>query len=70
MSPKPAYFAMKDLIEREWHTEAEMSTNGMGKAQFKGFFGRYEVTVKKDGKTVTRELDLSKQGRDTFVLTI
>lgn len=70
MTPKPAFFAIKDLIEREWHTEAEMSTNGMGKAQFKGFFGRYEVTVRKDGKTVTKELDLSKQGRDKFVLTI
>jgi GH35 family endo-1,4-beta-xylanase len=70
LTPKPAYFKLKRLIEQEWHTEAEMSTNGMGKAQFKGFFGKYEVTVRKDGKTVTKELDLSKQGRDTFVLTI
>jgi hypothetical protein len=61
---------MKDLIEREWHTEAEMSTNGMGKAQFKGFFGKYEITVEANGKTVTKEIDLSKKGRDKFVLTV
>ena len=70
MTPKPAFFAIKDLIEREWHTETETATNGMGKAQFKGFFGKYEITVEKDGKTVTKEIDLSKKGRDKFVLTI
>ena len=42
----------------------------MGKAQFKGFFGRYEITVEKGGKTVTKEIDLSKKGRQKFELTI
>jgi len=70
MTPKPAFFAIKDLIEREWHTETETATNGMGKAQFKGFFGKYEITVEKDGKTVTKEIDLSKKGRQKFELTI
>ena len=70
MTPKPAFFAIKDLIEREWHTEAEMSTNGMGKAQFKGFFGAYEVTVTHGGKTTVKTLELSKEGKDHFELTV
>ena len=70
MTPKPAFFAIKNLIEKEWHTEAETATNGMGKAQFKGFFGRYEITVEYDGKTVTQELNLSKTGRAAFELIV
>ncbi|MBE6702173.1 MAG: glycoside hydrolase family 10 [Ruminococcaceae bacterium] len=70
MTPKPAFFVIKDLIEKRWHTEAEMSTNGMGKAQFKGFFGRYEVTVEYGGKTVTKEINLAKKGRDKFELIV
>ncbi len=69
-TPKPAFFAIKDLIEKKWHTEAQMSTSGMGKAQFKGFFGKYEVTVERDGKTVTREINLSKKGRDKFEIIV
>ena len=70
LTPKPAYFALKRLIEQEWHTEAQMTANGKGKAQFKGFFGDYEVTVKYGDKTVTKMLNLSKDGKDRFVLTV
>ena len=68
LTPKPAYYRLRDLIQKTWHTEAVIPTNGMGKAQFKGFFGKYEVCVEKDGKTVQTELDLSKQGREKFEL--
>ena len=70
LTPKPAYFALKRLVEQEWHTEAQMTANGMGKAQFKGFYGDYEVTVKCGDKTTTQALKLSKDGKVRFVLTV
>ncbi len=44
-TPKPAYFAIKDLFEKEWHTEAEVETDENGCAYFKGFYGNYVATV-------------------------
>ena len=70
MSPKPAFFALKNLIEKEWHTETDVTTDTFGKAHFKGFYGKYEVTVECNGKTVTTELDLAKKGKREFVLTV
>ncbi len=48
MSPKPAYFAVKDLLEKEWHTETEVVTDDKGEAYFRGFYGDYAVEI--DGK--------------------
>ncbi len=49
LTPKPAYYMIKNLFEKEWHTETEISTDKEGSACFKGFYGDYEVEV--DGKT-------------------
>ena len=45
MTPKPAYYAIKNLIQKEWHTEAEISADSDGRASFKGFFGKYDVEI-------------------------
>ena len=70
LTPKPAFLTIKNLIEKEWHTEETVTANESGKAQFKGFFGTYEVTVECDGKTVTREISLAKKGKPNFELTV
>ena len=70
LTPKPAYFALKDLIGREWNTAVDTTSNGMGKAQFKGFFGKYEITVSHGGKTSVHTIDLTKDGKDHFTLTV
>ena len=50
MRPKTAYFAMDDLINREWKTKATVTAQG-GKVAFRGFRGRYRLTWKgADGK--------------------
>ncbi len=46
MSPKPAYYAIKELFEKEWHTETEIETDGEGRAYFKGFYGDYFAEIK------------------------
>ena len=43
LSPKPAYNAIKRLINEEWHTEIELTTDENGYARFRGFYGDYEA---------------------------
>ncbi len=57
MTPKPAYFAIKDLIQKEWHTETEVVTDENGECYFRGFYGEYEAEI--DGKTF--QLKANKQ---------
>lgn len=54
MSPKPAYEQLKRLIHEEWTTQLDGSTDAVGRFAFRGFRGRYEVTV--EGKTTSFQL--------------
>lgn len=45
LSPKPAFYTIKNLFEKVWHTEEEIITNESGKATFRGFYGEYEITI-------------------------
>ena len=50
MKPKTAYFAMDDLVNREWKTSLAAKASG-GKVAFRGFRGRYRLAWKGvDGK--------------------
>ena len=44
-TPKPAYFAVKDLFEREFRTEEMIHTDDNGYASFRGFYGVYDIEV-------------------------
>ena len=60
MTPKPAYYRIKNLFEKEWHTEGEAPHAYEGSYQFKGFYGDYEAEIVRDGKTVTVPFKLEK----------
>ena len=70
LSPKPAYEKIKELTQRVWHTEAEAITDEKGGASFRGFFGDYDVEIEANGKTVKTQLSLSKNGENSFALTV
>jgi len=44
MEPKPAYFAMNDLINNEWKTKLDLKAGQGGSLKFRGFRGTYRVT--------------------------
>lgn len=54
-APKSAYRALDRLINDEWKTRAAVTTNATGQANFRGFFGKYKVTISVGGKT--RQVD-------------
>ena len=59
MQPKAAYFAMDDLINREWKTKTSVVAKD-GKIAFRGFRGRYRLTWKDAaGKEQSKLVDVA-----------
>lgn len=70
MTPKPAYYAIKNLFEKTWHTEAEITSDADGEATFKGFYGKYDVEIEVNGKTITKEINFLKKSKKKFEIVI
>jgi GH35 family endo-1,4-beta-xylanase len=70
MSEKPAYQKLLNLIKKDWWTKIEGVTDISGKVKFRGFFGKYRITViTPDGKIHQEEKDFFKD-KQPFVLNI
>ena len=70
LTPKPSYYALKKLIQEEWHTEEAMETDNEGKAMFKGFYGTYDVEVEKDGVVTTHTINFTSKSKEQFEITL
>jgi len=70
LSPKPAYFKIKELLQQRWHTEKTVASDGNGSAEFRGFYGDYAVEITADGTVKNTSLRLSKNGKNDFTLVI
>ena len=46
---KPAYLVLEHLLNREWKTAVEMRADGDGTLEFRGFRGKYDITVEGAG---------------------
>lgn len=57
MEPKPAYHALRELIDEEWKTRLDVRADRQGKVSFRGFRGRYRLTWK-DGKGQEQSLEM------------
>ena len=62
MRPKTAYFAMDDLVNREWRTKCEVKVKGEGERRtvsFRGFRGRYRLSwTDASGKAVSKLVEV------------
>jgi GH35 family endo-1,4-beta-xylanase len=71
MSPKPAYFALMDLIWKKWRTKVKTKTSDKGECRFKGFYGDYRVTITAEsGEPISFKIKLSKKGERKFNLIL
>jgi GH35 family endo-1,4-beta-xylanase len=70
LSPKPAYFRIKDLLQKKWHTETELLTDENGKAEFRGFYGDYCANVEFGGQELKTEFSLSKNAENSTRITL
>lgn len=58
-TPKPAYYALQDLIHNQWTTRECVTTAEEGICEFVGFDGEYEIEI--DGKSYGVNLSEEKQ---------
>jgi endo-1,4-beta-xylanase len=70
MNPKPAYEALDQLINHEWKTNMKISSDSNGNVSFRGFFGKYKIIVSYNGKLIVREINLTKAGKNKFVIQL
>ncbi len=70
LKPKPAYRALEKLINEEWKTKSQLQTEGRGNATFRGFYGKYRVTVFRAGKTQTFEINHSRKKTESHKLVL
>jgi GH35 family endo-1,4-beta-xylanase len=60
LSPKPAYQRLMKKIHGAWWTALDRTTGKDGAARFRGFLGRYRVSVTTSAGAVSREMDLRR----------
>ncbi|MBQ3079019.1 MAG: endo-1,4-beta-xylanase [Clostridia bacterium] len=70
MSPKPAYFAIRNLFEKVWHTDEAAATNTDGECMLRGFYGDYEVEITLPDGTRTEKITLAKGTENTLNVII
>ena len=70
MTPKPAYYKIKELLQQRWHTEVEVVTDENGYADFRGFFGGYDARILLGEKSESREINLSKDGQTEIEIAL
>ncbi len=70
MTPKAAYYKIKELINTVWHTEEQLISDINGNIAFRGFYGDYELTITTPEKTITQTLTLSSKKENTLMLSI
>lgn len=70
LSPKPAYYKIKKLLQETWHTEAELVTDGNGNTNFRGFYGDYIIEIETDSGIKTELISLSKSKDSNFKILI
>lgn len=70
LKPKAAYHTLDKLINEEWKTKATVRTDAAGRAEARGFFGKYAVKVVAGGKEQTVEVDHASQGETVHRVTL
>lgn len=65
---KPSYYALYELIKREWMTNELKIADANGNVALRGFKGEYQVTAEKNGCTVKGNLHVGKDQKLTLVL--
>ena len=68
LSLKPSYERLKELLQKRWHTEETLVTDGQGNATFRGFFGEYSVETEWDGDAEPRRIHLQAGQENRFEL--
>lgn len=70
LTPKPSYYVIKNLIHNKWHTETNVTTDNEGKAEFKGFYGEYDVEITVGEKLINKTINLTSKNKNDFIIEV
>jgi endo-1,4-beta-xylanase len=65
LTPKPIYFALRELIKKEWWTSAYLETDSAGTVRIRGFYGWYHILVQKSGTAAAKFVFHDRRARET-----
>ena len=68
LTPKPVYERLTKLIKGKWWTNLETQTEETGVTRFRGFLGRYRVTVSTPSGDIMREMDVRHNADNTLTI--
>lgn len=68
-SEKPSFTVLDNLINREWKTRLSGKSTS-DEILFRGFYGRYKVTIKSGKKTFVKEIKVSRNATNEFLITL
>ncbi|MCY7377673.1 MAG: endo-1,4-beta-xylanase [Pyrinomonadaceae bacterium] len=66
---KPNYETLNQLINKDWRTDLEIKSDH-GVADFRGFYGSYEVEIFAGGKRTKAIFELKKIGKNEWLVTL
>lgn len=70
MTPKPMYHALKKLIKSKWWTKTDVKTTTEGAAGFRGFYGKYRVTVRSIDKSLSGEFEFNRDSKSNIKVNL
>ena len=70
LSPKPAYYKLKDLIYNKWNTSLSLKTDNIGEASFRGFYGKYDVEIIVGNNSYVKKIDVLKNKDNKIIIKI
>lgn len=70
LSEKPASKVLKNLFQKEWHTETDGITDDGGIAKLRGFYGDYEAEIIYDGKSTKTIIPISSKRNNEYEIVL
>jgi GH35 family endo-1,4-beta-xylanase len=70
LTPKEVYHRIQRLVREEWRTRCVGLTGEEGNIEFRGFHGKYRLTLEKDGMKETREFEVSPGKPTRLIVTL
>jgi len=68
--PRESYYALKNLITKNWTTKLSMRADANGQAQFRGFAGNYTITIRTENGLVNSTIHVSEQTSQAYTIRI
>jgi endo-1,4-beta-xylanase len=70
MSPKPSYYVLNELINKEWKTSVSQNVESNNPVTFRGFYGDYSVKIIVGKQIVEKKFSIKKDQKNVLSIDI